>query len=554
MSFSAAQLATFAVPKVDNEPNQHYAPKTPARVAVESTLKDLSSSLPIKVPAVIDGASIAPSGPVHTVPIPHDHANAFVEFSTTPIDKVQAAIDSALAYKPTWESIPWADKAAIFLKAAELVSGKYRAQICAYTMLGQGKNIWQAEIDAAAELTDFLRFGVKYAEEMYIGQPPKNSPGIWNRTEYRPLDGFVFAISPFNFTAIGGNLVGIPALLSNVCVWKPSPSSLAASHLVHKIFLEAGLPPKVIQFVVAPNGKETEDMVASILNRKELAGIHFTGSTHVFRSLWKQVAMNMDNYISYPRIVGETGGKNFHLVHQSADLRSTVIQSIRAGFEYQGQKCSALSRLYVPRSLWEKGFKDTLVQEAKKITVGPPHEFQHFMGPLIHKGSFDKVVSFIEKAKASGGEVLVGGTSNASKGYYVDPTVIVTKDPKSVTMTEEIFGPVITVYVYQDQDWQQIVDLVDQTSIYALTGSVFATDREAIVYATQKLRHAAGNFYINDKCTGAVVGQQPFGGSRGSGTNDKAGSINLLYRFVNARSIKENFINPEDFAYPSNQV
>ncbi|QRV73308.1 aldehyde dehydrogenase family protein [Ceratobasidium sp. AG-Ba] len=482
--------------------------------------------------------------------MPHDHANHLCTYHEAGPAEVTAAIEGAIAARHEWESLPWPDRAAIFLRAAELVSGKYRYQLMAATMLGQGKNAWQAEIDAAAELADFLRFGVKFVEELYSQQPAKNAAGVWNRVEYRGLEGFVLAVSPFNFTAIGGNLSAAPALVGNVIVWKPSPAATYSNYIVHKIFMEAGVPPGVIQFVPGPPA----DVVQQAIAHPEFAALHFTGSTHIFKQLWKDIASNMEKYRGYPRIVGETGGKNFHLVHPSADINSVVQQSIRAAFEYQGQKCSALSRLYVPNSLWNGGLKDTLIQSVGKISVGPPTDPKNFVGPVIGKPAFDKITSYIQKAKDAGGEILVGGTSDGSKGYYIQPTVVLTKDPKSVTMVEEIFGPVLTVYVYEDDKFDETCKLIDTTTTYALTGSIFSNDRAALIRATNLLRHAAGNVYYNEKCTGAVVGQQPFGGARASGTNDKAGSISIFYRFVSARSIKEGFVELEDFVYPSNLV
>lgn len=444
--------------------------------------------------------------------------------------------------------MPWNDRAAIFLKAADLVSGKYRYKLLAATMLGQGKNAWQAEIDAAAELADFFRFGVKFIEQMYAQQPEKNFAGSWNRGEYRPLEGFVLAVSPFNFTAIGGNLPGAPAMLGNVVVWKPSPAATYSNYLVYRILLEAGLPAGVIQFVPGP----PPEVVAQAISHPSFAALHFTGSTHVFKKLWKDIAANLDIYKGYPRIVGETGGKNFHVVHSSASVTNAVFQSIRGAFEYSGQKCSALSRLYVSSSVWNSGFKELLIRETKKIIVGDPTDFATFNGPVIGRPAFEKITGYIEKAKQTGGEILAGGTWDDSKGFFIKPTIILSKDPKSITFVEEIFGPVLSVCVYEDSDWEKTLELIDTTSAYALTGSIFANDRAALIQATNKLRHAAGNVYYNEKCTGAVVGQQPFGGARASGTNDKAGSISIYYRFVSARSIKENFVGLEDYSYPSN--
>jgi len=420
----------------------------------------------------------------------------------------------------------------------------------AATILGQGKNAWQAEIDAAAEFSDFLRFGVKYVEELYAQQPPKNAAGAWNRVEYRALEGFVLAVSPFNFTAIGGNLPGAPAIVGNVVVWKPSPAATYSNYIIHQIFTEAGLPAGVIQFVPGP----PPEVVKQAISHPSFASLHFTGSTHVFKQLWKDIAGNLDKYKGYPRIVGETGGKNFHVVHESAEVRNAVIQTVRGAFEYQGQKCSALSRLYVSSSIWMGGFKDQLLEEIAKIKVGPPQEFGNFMGPVIGRPAYDKIMGYIQKAKEAGGEILVGGSGDDSKGYFVQPTVILTKDPQSVTMVEEIFGPVITVYVFDDKDYEKTLELIDKTSQYALTGAIFSSSRAALLAATNKLRNAAGNVYYNEKCTGAVVGQQPFGGARASGTNDKAGSISIYYRFVSARSIKENFVGIEEVGYPSNLV
>ncbi|TXT11060.1 hypothetical protein VHUM_01811 [Vanrija humicola] len=544
-----AQLASFKVPVIANEPMRSYPPNSTDRQKLEEALARLDAQAPFDVPVVINGKEVR-SGDIQGQPMPHNHAKNLSNYHAATPEAVTAAIDSALAAKDSWENIPWADKAAIFLKAADLIAHKYRYDVMAATMLGQGKNAWQAEIDSAAELVDFLRFSVKYVEQLYAQQPPENSEGVWNRSEYRPLEGFVLAVTPFNFTAISGNLVGAPAIVGNVVVWKPSPAATYSSYLVYKILLEAGLPPNVVQFVPG----SPPDIVKQCIDHKEFAALHFTGSTHVFRKLWKDIANNIDIYRGYPRIVGETGGKNFHFYHPSADIKTGVTQAIRAGFEYSGQKCSALARAYVPRSLWEGGFKDELVKQAKSITIGPCTEFQHFTGPVIGRPAYDRITGIIEKAKAQGGEVLAGGKGDDSKGFFVEPTVILTKDPKSITMTEEIFGPVITVFVYEDKDIDATLKLIDTTTEYALTGSIFGQDRAALVHAAAALRNSSGNFYINDKCTGAVVGQQPFGGARASGTNDKAGSLNLLTRFVSVRSIKENFLQPAEYQYPSNLV
>ncbi|OBZ70478.1 Delta-1-pyrroline-5-carboxylate dehydrogenase [Grifola frondosa] len=517
---STPQLASFKVPAVDNEPMRSYAPGSAERKALEAALAQMEKELPFEVPCVVNGKPVK-TGKLAKQPIPSDHARHLCSYHEADQATVAAAIDGALAAKTQWEALPWNDRAAIFLKAADLVSGKYRYKLMAATMLGQGKNAWQAEIDAAAELSDFFRFGVKYVEELYSQQPVKNAPGAWNRVEYRALEGFVLAVSPFNFTAIGGNLPGTPALVGNTVVWKPSPAATYANYIVFQILTEAGIPPGVIQFVPGPPA----EVVGQAISHPDFAALHFTGST-------------------YPRIVGETGGKNFHLVHSSAEIKNAVMQSVRGAFEYQGQKCSALSRLYVSSSVWNAGFKEQLVAEVAKLKVGPAQDFTNFIGPVIGRPAFDKITGYIKKAKEAGGEILVGGSAHS----------FLTKDPKSITMVDEIFGPVLTVYVYEDNDFEKTLDLIDTSTTYALTGSIFAQDRQALLRATNRLRNAAGNVYYNEKCTGAVVGQQPFGGARASGTNDKAGSIAIFYRFVSARSIKENFVNLEGYLYPSNLV
>ncbi|KAI0248803.1 delta-1-pyrroline-5-carboxylate dehydrogenase [Lactifluus subvellereus] len=545
----SAQLAVFKVPVIENEPMKTYASGSPERTALQAAITQMEQELPFEVPIIINGKAVR-TGKLAKQLIPSDHARHICSYHEADEITVARAIDGALAARAQWEAMPWADRAAIFLKAADLVSKKYRYKLIAATMLGQGKNVWQAEIDAAAELTDFFRFGVKYVEELYSQQPPRNSGGAWNRVEYRPLEGFVLAVSPFNFTAIGGNLPGAPALVGNVVIWKPSPAATYSNYIVHQILTEAGVPPGVIQFVPGP----PPEVVAQAIAHRQFAALHFTGSTLVFKKLWKDIAVNIDNYRSYPRIVGETGGKNFHVVHKSAEVKNAVLQSVRAAFEYQGQKCSALSRLYVSATAWEGGFRDQLLDEIAKIRVGPPRDFGNFMGPVIGKPAFDKITGYIQKAREAGGEILVGGGTDDSRGYFVQPTVILTKDPQSITMREEIFGPVVTVYVYGDDDFDKTLDLINTTSEYALTGAIFASERQALIQATNKLRHAAGNVYYNDKCTGAVVGQQPFGGGRASGTNDKSGSMAIFNRFVSVRSIKENFVGLEEFEYPSNLV
>lgn len=479
---------------------------------------------PFEVPCIINGKSVF-TGRKSKQLNPSDHAKALCEFHEADEALVNEAISGALEAKAAWEHMPWNDRAAIFLKAADLLAGKYRYEMMAATMLGQGKNVWQAEIDAAAEACDFLRFGIKYAEQLYSIQPPKNSPNVWNRVEYRPLEGFVLAVSPFNFTAIGLNIPAAPAMVGNVVVWKPSPMATYSNYLVYKILQEAGLPAGVIQFCPGP----PEPIVATAINHREFASLHFTGSTFVFRNLWKQISSNLDKYRGYPRIVGETGGKNFHLVHQSANVESAVHQTIRAAFEYQGQKCSALSRLYVPKSMWNAkgGFRELLQKHVGEISQGPVNEFEHFMGPVIARHSYDKIMGLIDAGKKAGGQIVTGGVGDDSKGFYVKPTVIETTDPKSVTMVNEIFGPVLTVYAYDDDKFEETCHLIDSTTEYSLTGAIFSTDRAALIKASNLLRNASGMMYYNDKCTGAVVGQQPFGGARASGTNDRAGSMAL---------------------------
>ncbi|MCJ1245062.1 1-pyrroline-5-carboxylate dehydrogenase, partial [Trapelia coarctata] len=537
-----ATFAAFKVPKVDNEPMRPYPKGSPDRQALEAALQALKNKAPLEVPAVVGGKEIK-SQDVLTQANPSSHASHIAKYSNASKEDVTKAIDAALAAKQAWETLPFADRAAIFLKAADLIAGKYRFEIMAATMLGQGKNAWQAEIDSAAELCDFLRFNVQYAQDLYAQQPVHNSPGVWNRVEYRALEGFVYAISPFNFTAIGGNLPCAPALMGNVVVWKPSPSAIASNYLLYTILLEAGLPPNVIQFVPG----DAEAVTSRILSHPHFASLHYTGSTAVFRSLYGKIGQGIANatYRGYPRIVGETGGKNFHLIHKSADLQNAVVNSIRGAFEYSGQKCSATSRLYVPTSIAEE-FKSELIAKTKSLKVGPPENFENFIGPVIHAGSFNKLKKVIDDAKNDKElELLVGGTYDDSTGYFIHPTIYATSNPRHALLSTELFGPILTMHVYDDSTpdaFQNVCAHINNTSSYALTGSVFAADREAVRYAEDALRDSAGNFYINCKSTGAVVGQQPFGGARASGTNDKAGSMSLLGRFVSMRSLKEEFI------------
>ncbi|KAG2115898.1 Aldehyde/histidinol dehydrogenase [Suillus discolor] len=487
---------------------------------LEAALAQMQHELPFEVSYIVNDSLIRTDKLVKQA-IPSDHA---ADEAT-----VANAIDGALSAKFEWEAMPWNDRAAIFLCTAELVSGKYCYKLVAATMLGQGKNTWQADIDAV-ELSDFLCFGVKYVEELHAQQPPKNAVGSWNRIEYHALEGFVLAVSPFNFTAIGGNLPDVPAIVGNTVVWKPSPAATYSNYLIYQILAEAGVPPGVIRFIPGP----PPEVVAQAISHPNFTVLHFTGSTFIFKKLWKDIATNLDNYKGHPRIIGETGGKNFHVIHKSAEIRNA----------YQGQKCSALPRLYVSSSLWSSGFKDLLLSEVAKIKIRSPSDFSNFIGPVIGRPAHDKIIGFIQKAKDAGGEVLIGGTGDDSKGYFIQPTVILTKDPESVTMKEEIFGP---VYVYDDTNYEQTLELIENTSLYALTGSIFATERRALLTAKNKLHNTAGNVYYNEKCTGAVVG-------RASGTNDKARSISIFYRFISVRSIKENFVGLEDFQYPSNLI
>lgn len=445
--------------------------------------------------------------------------------------------------------MPFHERAAVFLKAADLLSTKYRYQVLAATILGQGKNAWQAEIDAAAELCDFWRFNCAFAEEIYAQQPAKHAAGNWNRLEYRPLEGFVLAISPFNFTAIGGNLASAPALMGNTVIWKPSASAVLSNHLVYQVLEEAGLPPGVIQFLPG----SPEQVVEPCLRHRSLAGLHFTGSSFVFQQLWKRISDNLSKYRSYPRIVGETGGKNVHFVHESADLQNAVNQTIRGAFEFQGQKCSATSRLFVPDTMWP-AFKQMLLDKTREIRQGGSSDFTAFMGPVINQEAFVKIRSYIEHARAhpDQAQIISGGGCDDTVGYFIEPTIIEVSDVRFKTMQEEIFGPVLSVFVYPHAEYERYLKLADETSVYGLTGAIFARDREAVLVASETLRHTAGNFYINDKCTGAVVGQQPFGGARQSGTNDKAGSLLNLYRWTSMRTIKENMLPLDDFRYPSN--
>lgn len=547
-------LATFKIPRIDNEPNHHYAKGSAQRRGLEEGIQKLQSQLPLEVPIVVGGKEIKTST-TGTQVNPANHSSIVATYSKASPSDVSDAISSALSAKPQWESLPFSARATIFLKAADLISTKYRYALMAATMLGQGKNAWQAEIDAAAELADFLRFNVKYAEQLYATQPEHHSPGIWNRVEYRPLEGFVYAVTPFNFTAIAGNLPGAPALLGNVVVWKPSDFAIASNWIVYQALLEAGLPKDVIQFVPG----DPVEITDVVLKHKDFSALHYTGSTAVFRKLYGAVGAGVaeGRYIGYPRIVGETGGKNFHLLHPSADIDNAVMHTVRGAFEYSGQKCSATSRCYVPASLWPV-FKEKLVTETNKLAVGDPTKPETFIGPVIHQASFSKLKGVIDNANDDKDvELLTGGKYDDSKGYFIHPTIYRASSPEHNILKQEFFGPILGVYVYDDSQasaFSSICETIDRTGEYALTGSVFATDRSAVQFAEERLRHSAGNFYVNCKSTGAVVGQQPFGGARASGTNDKAGSASLLGRFVSARSIKEEFMPCTTVAYPSNEV
>ena len=501
----------------------------------------------IDIPCCVGGKEIF-TGDVSEQVMPSDHGHVLARFHKATPEVVQDAIKVSREAHLEWASTPFEHRAMVFKKAADLVAGKYRPRIMATTMLGTGKTVWQAEIDAAVETVDFLRLNNKFAEGIYNEQPPLNSPNTWNRMRYRELEGFVLAISPFNFCAIGANLCAAPALMGNTVLWKPASTAVLSNYVVYQIYQEAGLPPGVISFLPS-SGR----VAGEAINHRDFGGLHFTGSTTTFNTLWRQIGNNLDNYKSYPRIVGETGGKNFHLVHPTADVEHAVNNTVRAAFEYQGQKCSACSRLYVPKSLWAE-FKQKLCDKVSTIKVGQPDDMSTFMTAVIDGSAFKDHAGYIDAAKASPDcEIIAGGNYDNSKGYFVEPTVIVCKDPMFKTMQEEIFGPVLSVYVYEDGNYEETLKLIDNTSPYALTGAFFARDRSAIVHAEKALRHSAGNFYINDKSTGAVVGEQPFGGARASGTNDKAGSHLNLLRWVSAQTIKENTVPLSSFTYPHMQ-
>ncbi len=533
----------YKVPVAVNEPIKNYASGSAERKEVQAMLKELRSK-ELDIPMYIGDKEVRSENKIRISP-PHDHKHTLGYFHKSDKAHVTQAIDAALAAKEKWANLSWEHRASIFLKAAELIAGPYRSKLNAATMLGQSKNAFQAEIDSACEIIDFLRFNVQYMTEIYADQPI-SGPGVWNRLEWRPLEGFIYALTPFNFTAIAGNLPTSCAMMGNVVVWKPSNTQVYSANVLMEIFQKAGVPDGVINLIY-PSGPDAAEVV---FNHKDFAGIHFTGSTEVFQNIWQTIGNNIHKYKSYPRIVGETGGKDFIMAHKSADVNVLSTAISRGAFEYQGQKCSACSRAYIPSNIWPT-VKELVLADLKSMKMGPTEDFTNFINAVIDEKSFDKLAKYIDAAKADPNvEVIAGGNYDKSKGYFIEPTIIVAKDPKYVTMCEELFGPVLTLHVYDADKFEDTLAIVDSTSIYALTGAIIAQDRYAIELATKRLNNAAGNFYINDKCTGAVVGQQPFGGARGSGTNDKAGAkINLL-RWVSPRTIKEVFTPPTDYKYP----
>jgi 1-pyrroline-5-carboxylate dehydrogenase len=536
--------AFFNVPVAKNEPVRPYAPGTSEHNSLIAKYHDLKNQAPIEVPMYIGGKKVSTENK-KVLSMPHDHQKVLGHYCQGDASHVEAAIAAALQAKSAWAALPWQERAAVFLRAADLLAGPFRDRMNAATMLAQSKNVFQAEIDAACELIDFFRFNVQYMTQIYKEQP-ESLPGMWNRLEYRPLEGFVFALTPFNFTSIAANLSAAPALMGNVVVWKPAETQIYSAQVIMELFEAAGLPAGVINMVTV-SGQVAGDV---IFKHPEFAGIHFTGSTDVFRQLWKNIAGNIEHYKSYPRIVGETGGKDFVMVHQSAGAAEVATALSRGAFEFQGQKCSAASRAYVPASLWPEVQK-IFVSQVESFKMGSPEDSSNFINAVISERAFDRIAAYIDYAKAQpDAQIITGGNYDKSKGYFIEPTTIVTTNPKFRTMVEEIFGPVLTIYVYPDAEFEATLELLDQTSEYALTGSIIATDRYAVQLATTKLANAAGNFYINDKPTGAVVGQQPFGGARGSGTNDKAGAAMNLLRWVSARTIKETFVPPTDYRYP----
>ncbi|WP_017259568.1 L-glutamate gamma-semialdehyde dehydrogenase [Pedobacter arcticus] len=534
----------FNVPSPKNEPIFSYQPGTKERALLKQALAEAREKQ-VDIPMYIGAKEVHTKNKKNISP-PHQHQHILGHFSYGNKSHIEEAISAALLAKADWENIAWEHRASIFLKAADLIATKYRYELNAATMLGQSKNAFQAEIDSACEIIDFLRFNVSYMSEIYAQQPPISPDGVWNRLEQRPLEGFIFALTPFNFTAIAGNLPTSCAMMGNVVVWKPADTQVYSAHVLMKIFKEAGVPNGVINLIYA-DGPEVGEVV---FNHPDFAGIHFTGSTAVFQHIWKTIGNNIHKYKSYPRIVGETGGKDFILVHPSADWEAAATGIVRGAFEYQGQKCSATSRAYIPKSLWSN-IKKKMLADVASFNMGGVEDFGNFINAVIDEKSFNKLAKYLDQAKKDkDAEIICGGGYDKSVGYFIEPTIILVDDPKYITMCEELFGPVLTVFVYDDEDFEKTLTLVNETSNYALTGSIFAQDRYAVEQASVALKNAAGNFYINDKCTGAVVGQQPFGGARGSGTNDKAGSMINLLRWVSPRTIKETFNPPVDYRYP----
>jgi 1-pyrroline-5-carboxylate dehydrogenase len=533
----------YKVPKAVNEPVKTYAPSTPERRALLETYKKMYNEK-VDIPFYIGGKEFRTGKTVDIHP-PHDHKHCVGQYHTADKEHIELAVQKAAEARVKWAATSWEHRAAIFLKAADLLAGPFRYKMNAATMIAQSKNVYQAEIDSACELIDFLRFNVEFMTEIYTNQP-QSAPGIWNRMEYRPLEGFVYAITPFNFTAIAGNLPMAPALMGNVVIWKPASSQVYSAQVIMELFKAAGLPDGVINMITGNSGMITD----VLLDSKDFAGVHFTGSTPVFNSFWETIGKNVGKYKSYPRIVGETGGKDFIWAHSSANPQEVATAISRGAFEYQGQKCSAASRAYIPASLWAT-IKTAILKDVASFKMGTPEDPTNFINAVIDNRAFKKLSGYIEEAKADAdAEIIAGGGYDDSVGYFIEPTIIVTSNPKYKTMCNELFGPIITIFVYEDEKWEEILELVDNTSEFALTGAIFSGDRYVIDIATNKLENAAGNFYINDKPTGAVVGQQPFGGARGSGTNDKAGSVWNLLRWVSNRTIKETFVTPTDYRYP----
>jgi len=541
VTLNAAFAGTRRVPEPINEPNKTYAPGSAERTELKARLKSMAAET-IDIPLIIGGREIR-TGRLEKSVMPHDHAHVLAEYHTAGPEHIQQAIAASNAARLEWAAWPWEDRAAVLLRAAELLATSWRATVNAATMLGQSKTVFQSEIDAASEMIDFWRFNAYFAQELY-GEQPFSGPGVWNSMEYRNLEGFIYAVSPFNFTAIGGNLTTAPALMGNTVIWKPASSAMLSGYYTYKVLEAAGLPPGVINFLPG----NSVEITGALLDSPDFGGIHFTGSTAVFNSMWKKVGENMGRYKSYPRLVGETGGKDFIVAHASADPQEVAVAIARGGFEYQGQKCSAASRVYVPQTLWNE-VRDRTIGMMQEFRQGDVRDFRNFVSAVIDKKAFTKISGYLEDAKRNA-KILHGGTARGDKGYFIEPTLLQTDDPGYRLLCEEIFGPVVTAYVYPDGQWEETLDIIDKTSPYALTGAVFARDRAAIRDALSALRNAAGNFYVNDKPTGAVVGQQPFGGARGSGTNDKAGSKLNLVRWVSARTVKETLAPPRDYKYP----